>query len=94
MGRFPSAVAEAFAGGDLRFRLTRLILIVAIIAVFLGYWQVTVQGPYLAQQSCLASLKGLKGNVHSRPVGPAWLIGLVGKVLSARGPDRTRRARG
>jgi hypothetical protein len=73
------AVAEVFAGSDMRFRLTRLILIVAIVAATLGYWQVAVQRPYLAEQRCLASLKGLKGNVHSRPVGPGWLIGLVGK---------------
>jgi hypothetical protein len=74
------AVAEVFAGGDMRFRLRRLILIVAIIAVILGYWQVAVHGPFVAEQNCLTSLKGLKGNVHRRPVGPAWLIGLAGKA--------------
>jgi hypothetical protein len=74
------AVVQVFAGGNMRFRLTRLILIVAMLAVILEYWQVAVHEPYLAEQSCLASLKGLKGNVHRRPVGPAWLIGLVGNA--------------
>jgi hypothetical protein len=32
----------------------------------------------------LASLNGLKGNVYARLVGPAWLIGLVGKATYER----------
>jgi len=64
----------------MRFRLTRLILIVALLAMMLGYWRVAVHDPYLAEQRCLWSLKGLRGAVLSRPVGPAWLIGLVGKA--------------
>ena len=74
------AVAEVFAGGKLRFRITRLILIVAMLAVILGYWQVTVYEPYLAEQSCLAGLDGLRGSVFRETAGPGWLIGLVGKA--------------
>jgi hypothetical protein len=74
------AVVEVFAGGNFTFRLTRLILIVAMLAMILGYWQVAVREPYVTEQSCLASLKGLKGGVHSRPFGPDWLIGLIGKA--------------
>jgi len=78
------AAVEVFAGGDLRFRLTRLILIVAIVAVMLGYWQVTVYQPFLAEQRCLASLKGLKGNVYRETAGPSWLVGLLGKTYFQR----------
>jgi hypothetical protein len=74
------AVVEVFAGLDLRFRLTRLILVVAMLALSLGYWQVTIRQPYLAEQHCLASLQGRKGNVHREAVGPGWLIGLIGKT--------------
>jgi len=73
------AAVEVLAGGDLRFRLTRLILIVAMLAVILGYLQVTVHQPHLAEQRCLASLKGLRGNVHWQPFGPAWLMRLAGQ---------------
>jgi hypothetical protein len=52
------AAVEVLAGGDLRFRVTRLILLVAIVAACMGYWQVAVHQPYAAEQSCLASLKG------------------------------------
>ncbi len=72
-------VVEVFAGSHLRFRLTRLILIVAMLALVLGYYQVTVRQPYLAEQRCLASLQGRKGNAHREVVGPGWLIGLIGK---------------
>ena len=88
------AAVEVLVGGDMRFRLTRLILIVAMLAVILGYWQVTFRQPYAAEQSCLASLKGLRGNVHRRPVGPAWLMGLIGQgpfqrvvQIELAGPD-------
>jgi len=73
------AAIEVLTGGNLRFRLTRLLLIVAIFAVILGYWQVTVQQPYRAELRCLTSLKGLDPDVRRKPVGPDWLIGLVGK---------------
>ncbi len=88
------AAVEVLVGGDLRFRLTRLILIIAMLALILGYWQVSVHQPYLAEQTCLASLKGLRGNVHRRPVGPAWLLALVGQTpfqrvvqIELAGPD-------
>jgi hypothetical protein len=74
------AAVEVLAGGDLRFRLTRLILLVAMLAVILGYWQVTVHQPYAAEQSCLASLKGLNPDVGRELIGPAWLIRLIGQA--------------
>jgi hypothetical protein len=78
------AAVEVLAGGDLRFRVTRLILLVAMLAVILAYWQVTVHQPYAAEQSCLASLKGLSPNVHREPIGPAWLIRLLGEASFGR----------
>lgn len=74
------AAVEVLAGGDRRFRLTRLILIVAMFAVIFGYWEVGVFQPYRAEQSCLASLKGLSPDVRREPIGPAWLIGLIGQA--------------
>ena len=74
------AAVEVLAGGDLRFRLTRLILLVAMLAVILGYWQVTVHQPYAAEQSCLASLRGLNPDVGRELIGPAWLIRLIGQA--------------
>jgi hypothetical protein len=74
------AAVEVLAGGDRRFRLTRLILIVAIFAVIFSSWEVAVLQPYRAEQSCLASLKGLSPDVRREPIGPAWLIGLVGQA--------------
>jgi hypothetical protein len=92
------AAVEVLAGGDRRLRLTRLILIVAIFAVIFGYWEVGVFGPYRAEQSCLASLKGLSTNVRREPFGPAWLIGLIGQAPFERvvaiglvGPDADKR---
>jgi hypothetical protein len=78
------AFVEVLACGDLRFRLTRLILVVAMLAVILGYWQVAVRQPCMAEQSCLASLKGLSPNVHWEPIGPAWLIRLLGEASFRR----------
>jgi hypothetical protein len=72
------AAVEVLAGGDLRFRVTRLILLVATLAVILAYWQVTVHQPYAAEQSCLASLKGLNPDVERELIGPAWLVSLLG----------------
>jgi hypothetical protein len=74
------ATVELLAGGDRRFRLTRLILIVAIIAIILGYWEAAIVQPHRAEQSCLASLKGLSHDVRREPIGPAWLTGLVGQA--------------
>jgi hypothetical protein len=74
------AAVEVLAGGDRRFRLTRLILVVAIFAVILSYWEVSVLQPYRAEQKCLASLKGLSADVRREPIGPPWLIGLVGQA--------------
>jgi hypothetical protein len=74
------AAVEVLAGGDLRFRLTRLILLVAMLAVILGYWQLTVHQPYAAEQSCLASLRGLNPDVGRELIGPAWLIRLIGQA--------------
>ena len=74
------AAVEVLAGGDKRFRLTRLILIVAMFAVIFGYWEVGVFQPYRAEQSCLANLKGLSPDVRREPIGPAWLIGLIGQA--------------
>ena len=74
------AAVEVLAGGDRRFRLTRLILIVAIFAVIFSSWEVAVLQPYRAEQSCLAGLKGLSPDVRREPIGPAWLIGLVGQA--------------
>lgn len=73
------AVVELFSGGNLTFRVTRLILIVAFFAVILGYWNVTVRQPYVAEQRCLASLKGLDPDIRRKTIGPGWLIGLVGE---------------
>jgi hypothetical protein len=78
------AAVEVLAGGDLRFRLTRLILLVAMLAVILGYWQVTVHQPYAAEQRCLASLKGLNPDVDREPIGPSWLISLLGQAYFRR----------
>jgi len=78
------AAVEVLAGGDLRFRVTRLILLVAMLAVILGYWQVTVHQPYTAEQSCLASLKGLNPEVDRELIGPAWLISLLGHAYFQR----------
>jgi len=50
-----------------------------MLAVILGYWQVAVRQPLVAEQSCLASLKGLGPNVHREQIGPAWLIRLLGE---------------
>jgi hypothetical protein len=77
------AAVEVLAGGDLRFRLPRLILIVAMLAVIMGYWQVTVHQPYLAEQRCLASLKGSRG-IRRKPFGQAWLIRLLGEASFQR----------
>jgi hypothetical protein len=74
------AAVEVLAGGDKRFRLTRLILIVAMFAVIFGYWEVGVFEPYRVEQSCLANLKGLSPDVRREPIGPAWLIGLIGQA--------------
>jgi hypothetical protein len=74
------AAVGVLAGGDRRFRLTRLMLIVAILAVLFSSWEVAVLQPYRAEQSCLASLKGLSPDVRTEPIGPAWLIGLVGQA--------------
>jgi hypothetical protein len=35
---------------SMRFRLTRLVLIVALLALMLGYWRVAVHDPDLAEQ--------------------------------------------
>jgi hypothetical protein len=92
------AVVEVLAGGDLRFRLTRLIVIVAMLAAILGYWQVTVRQPLLTEQRCLAELKGLKGNAHRKIIGPGWIIALVGNShfhrvvqLELAGPEADER---
>ena len=89
------AVAEVFAGGKLRFRITRLILIVAVLAVILGYWRVTVYEPYLAEQSCLAGLDGLKGERVQGNSG-AGLADRTRRKSSVRAcrPDRTGWAEG
>jgi hypothetical protein len=88
------ATVEVLAGGDLRFRVTWLILLVAVLAVILGYWQATVHQPFAAEQSCLASLKGLNPDVARELIGPSWLISLLGRdyfqrVVSIQlaGPD-------
>jgi hypothetical protein len=78
------AAVEVLAGGDLRFRVTRLILLVSMLAVILGYWQVTVHQPYAAEQYCLASLKGLNPDVDRELIGPAWLIRLLGDAYFQR----------
>jgi hypothetical protein len=72
------AAIEVLAGGNLRFRVTRLILLVAVLAVILGFWQVNVHQPYAAERSCLARLKGLNPDVGRELIGPDWLIGLLG----------------
>jgi hypothetical protein len=74
------AAAEVLAGGDRTFGLARLILIVAMFAVIFGYWKVGVFQPYRAEQSCLASLKGLSPDVRREPFGSSWLIGLIGQA--------------
>jgi hypothetical protein len=78
------AAVEVLAGSHLRFRVTRLIAVVALIGVALGYWRFAVYDPYVAEQACLASLKGIKGSVHKEAVGPAWLRGLVGDTHLGR----------
>ena len=72
------AVVEVFAGGDLRFGVGRLVLIVAALGAALGYWRAVAYGPYQAEQRCLAEIRGIKGTVHRDPMGPAWLMGTIG----------------
>ena len=87
------SLVELFAGGDLRFRVTRLLLVVGILAAVLGYWWATVYSPYQAEQRCLDGLAGLTGSVHKTPIGPSWLMGTIGNShfqrvtsLSLEGP--------
>lgn len=72
------AAVEVIAGGPMRFRVSRLVVIVAVLGGAMGYWRSSIYGPYAAERACLAGVKGIKGTVHTEPFGPTWLMGLFG----------------